>query len=89
METKEKIRAFIQSNLIVFEDEVDFKDSDNIFEMGYVNSLFAMKLLSYVENEFAISVEKDDMDIKNFSSVDNIMLLIMRKTATPIRSVNV
>jgi methoxymalonate biosynthesis acyl carrier protein len=79
MNTREKIRGFIESNLIVFEDNVEFSDSDNIFELGFVNSLFAMKLLNYVENEFNIVVESDEIDISNFNSVNNIMGLLKSK----------
>lgn len=80
MEPKEKIRKYIQANLIVFEDEAEFNDSDNIFKLGFVNSLFAMKLLTFVEKEFNIVVENDEIDISNFSSVDNIASLISKKT---------
>ena len=31
---REKIRSFIEANLVVFEDEAEFTDADNIFEMG-------------------------------------------------------
>ena len=48
METKDKIRKFIESNLIVFNDEVIFSDSDNIFEKGFVNSLFAMIQICFI-----------------------------------------
>jgi acyl carrier protein len=78
-EYREKIRTFIEANLVVFEDEAEFTDADNIFEMGFVNSLFAMKLLNYVENEFSIEVDNEDMEISNFSSVDNIMNFIQGK----------
>jgi methoxymalonate biosynthesis acyl carrier protein len=80
MELNEKIRKFIEANLVVFEDEAEFTDKDNIFELGYVNSLFAMKLLNYVESEFKIEVDNDDMDISNFSSVENIIKLISKKS---------
>jgi methoxymalonate biosynthesis acyl carrier protein len=79
MEMNEKIRQFIISNLVVFEDEVEFSDSDNIFERGFVNSLFAMQLLNYVQKEFDIVVDDEDIDIANFSSVDNIVKLIQKK----------
>lgn len=79
MEQKEQIRKFIESNLIVFEDEAEFSDADNIFEMGYVNSLFAMKLLNYIENKFGITVENEEINIKNFSSVNNIYQLVKAK----------
>jgi len=79
MELKEKIRQFIEANLVVFEDEADFTDSDNIFEMGFVNSLFAMKLVSFIEQEFAIEVDNEDLEISNFNSVDRIVGYIENK----------
>jgi acyl carrier protein len=76
MGTETKIREFITQNLMVFEKDVTFTDQDNIFEMGFVNSLFAMKLLNYLESEFKVEIEEYDMDIQNFSSVVNITALI-------------
>ncbi len=76
---REKIRSFIEKNLTVFEDETEFSDSDNIFELGIVNSLFAMKLLNFVESEFNITVSNDEIEIANFSSVDKMMQLIEKK----------
>lgn len=79
MELNTKIRNYIQSNLVVFDDEAEFSDSDNIFKLGFVNSLFAMKLLNFVETEFGIVVDNDDINISNFSSVDNIVSLVQKK----------
>jgi len=81
MELKEKIRKFIEANLVVFEDEAEFTDSDNIFEMGFVNSLFAMKLVSFIEQEFGIEVDNEDLEISNFNSVDRIVGYIENKKA--------
>lgn len=79
MELKEQIRKFIESNLVVFEDEAEFNDSDNIFEMGFVNSLFAMKLVNYIEENFSIQVANDDLEISNFNSVNRIAEFIESK----------
>lgn len=79
MELKEQIRKFIESNLVVFEDEAEFSDSDNIFEMGFVNSLFAMKLVNYIEENFSVQVANDDLEISNFNSVDRITQFIENK----------
>lgn len=81
MELKEKIRKFIESNLVVFEDEAEFNDDDNIFEMGFVNSLFAMKLVSYIEEDFGVQVDNDDLEISNFNSVVRIVEFIQGKQA--------
>lgn len=79
METNEKIRKFIESNLIVYDDDVELGDDDNIFQLGFVNSLFAMKMISYVESEFNIIIENDDLDITNFSSICNVVNFINLK----------
>ncbi len=81
MELNNRIREFINENLLVFDDEAEFTDSDNIFELGFVNSLFAMKLVSYVENSFKIKVENSDLRLDNFNSVDNIKKFIISKLA--------
>lgn len=79
MNNKEKVKAFIEENLIKYDDETSFSDEDNIFTMGFVNSLFAMKLLNYIESEFSITVESDEMELSNFSSVNNIDSFLNRK----------
>lgn len=79
LEMKDKIRTFIESKVAVFEDDVEFEDSDNIFEKGFVNSLFAMRLLNFIESEFGIEAEVEDLDIGNFSSIDRIMAFIDSK----------
>ena len=81
MELNNRIREFINENLLVFDDEAEFSDSDNIFELGFVNSLFAMKLVTYVENSFKIKVENSDLRLDNFNSVDNIVKFINNKLA--------
>ncbi|KWX72336.1 D-alanine--poly(phosphoribitol) ligase subunit 2 [compost metagenome] len=80
MSMHEQIRNFIQDNLVVFDDEVEFSNEDNIFELGFVNSLFAMKLVTYIESEFNTTIESDEMDINNFNTIDNIVNFISSKT---------
>lgn len=79
MEVKEQIKSFIEDNFIIDDDAVEFTYEDNIFAKGFVNSLFAMKLVSFLEREFEIEIDNDDLDISNFSSVDNIINFIDRK----------
>ena len=81
MDLNERVREFINENLLVFDDEAEFSDSDNIFELGFVNSLFAMKLVTYVEKTFSIKVENSDLRLDNFNSVDNIVKFINSKLA--------
>lgn len=78
MEVREKIRHFITANFMISNEDanVSFEDHENIFSLGFVNSMFAMKLLNYIESEFGFRVDNEDININNFRSVDNMVLLV-------------
>lgn len=76
---KEAIRAYLQQRI---GEDVTFTDTDDIFELGLVTSIFAMQLVMYLEREFNISVSNDEMNITNFNSVDNITSFVSGKTST-------
>ena len=65
-EIKETVRRFILGSVNI----PDFKDDDNLFESGIVNSLFAVQLMTFIEMRFALKVGPDDLDIKNFKSLN-------------------
>ncbi|NDW06012.1 acyl carrier protein [Jiella pacifica] len=54
-------------------------DSDDLFKAGYVNSLFLMQLVTFVETRFAVTVEDDDLKIENFRSVEAICEFVAGK----------
>jgi acyl carrier protein len=70
-----EVRPFIEG----FIGGEELKDTDNIFEMGYVNSMFAMQLVQFVETTFGISVDNDDLNIDNFNTVEHITDFVLRK----------
>ena len=73
---KAKIKVFISSAIPNYDLQVD----DDIFALGFVNSLFAMQLVMFVEKEFSFTVEDEDLDLENFKSVNAIAQLVERKT---------
>ena len=75
----DRIREFVRSNLMVFDEGVLFEDDDNIFELGLVDSLFAIQLVSFVEGEFGIDILDSELNIDNFSSVNRIGELVKMK----------
>jgi len=54
-------------------------DEDDIFALGFANSLFAMQLVAFVEGHFRIDIDSDDLEIDNFRSVAAISGLVERK----------
>ena len=58
----------------------DLRDDQNIFEGGFVKSVFAVELVLFIENQFNITIENDDLDLANFASIDAIATFVARKT---------
>ncbi|KGE16344.1 acyl carrier protein [Paenibacillus wynnii] len=79
MNYRDEIRTFIGENLSIDSDEVVFSDDDNYFELRFVNSLFAMRLVDFVEQRFGVEIENDELDLKNFSTVNNLTALMNKK----------
>ncbi|MEZ3422398.1 MAG: acyl carrier protein [Lachnospiraceae bacterium] len=52
---------------------------DNIFELGFVNSLFAMQMVSFIENEFDLEISNDELNLDNFKSINSILAFIDSK----------
>ncbi|ASZ14643.1 acyl carrier protein [Chitinophaga pendula] len=76
---KEAIRSYLQQRI---GEDVSFSNTDDIFELGLVTSIFAMQLVMYLEREFNISVSNDEMNITNFNSVDNITTFVSGKKSS-------
>ncbi len=58
----------------------DLRDDQNIFENGIVNSIFAVELVIFVEKQFNITIENNDLELANFASIDAIATFVARKT---------
>jgi acyl carrier protein len=56
-------------------------NDDDIFALGFGNSLFAMQLVSFVEGQFRIEIQSEDLEMDNFRSIQAIVRLIERKRA--------
>ena len=74
-ETTQQIHQFL-SNHIRTEQ---LADTDDIFALGFVNSLFAMQLVLFVEQTFHITVADEDLDLDNFRSISAIADFVTRK----------
>ena len=73
-----KVRAFMTRFL-----GRPISDAEDIFQSGLVSSLFGIQLLTFIESEFGLIVGDDDLDLMNFSSIENICNFVSRKKSPP------
>jgi methoxymalonate biosynthesis acyl carrier protein len=76
MNALERIRDYVTGHV-----SVPLADDSDFFDLGLVDSLFALQLVSFVEQEFSISIEPDDLDIANFCSIAALNAFVMARGA--------
>jgi len=76
MEIAQKVNEFITGHIVSSDENFRLKNDDMIFELGFLDSMFALQLVGFVEESFGIEVTDEDLDIENFSSVDRIVAFV-------------
>jgi len=74
-QNQQKIKEFLAR----FFKNHDLQPEEDIFALGFVNSLLAMQLVAFVEKEFGVRVEDEDLDLDNFRTIQAISNLVTRK----------
>ncbi len=74
-QARAKIRAFLET----FIQDADFSDDDDIFALGLVNSLMAMQLVLFLEKEFSLQFNNQDLDLSNFRSIAAMSRLLQQR----------
>jgi methoxymalonate biosynthesis acyl carrier protein len=77
-ELKTRIRAFFSRSF----PNHNLQDDDDIFAMGFINSLFVMQLVLFIEQESGSQVENDELEIENFKTIKIIERFIKNKLAS-------
>lgn len=75
MEIEPKLRGFLNK----FFRKHELKKDEDMFNLGFVNSLFAMQLVMFLEKEFKIRIETKDLNMDNFRTIGNIVKLVENK----------
>jgi methoxymalonate biosynthesis acyl carrier protein len=61
----------------------DVAEDEDLFATGYVNSLFALELITFLEGTFAITIEIEDLELESFRTINGIAALLRRKLGEP------
>ncbi|MBP9136822.1 MAG: acyl carrier protein [Chitinophagales bacterium] len=73
----EQLRNFISE--ITFTDIDKIREDTLIFEEGIFDSLGFLSLISFLDEEFGVEVENDELNEVNFESINAIVAFIAKK----------
>jgi acyl carrier protein len=78
MEHKQAIREFVIENFL-FGEANGLKDDTSFLEEGIVDSTGILELVTYLEDEFSITVDDDELIPENLDSIDNVANYLQSK----------
>jgi len=79
MQDKETIRKYILENYLFTDDESELDDAVSLLEKGVIDSTGIMELVFFLEEQFGIKVDDEEMIPENLDSVNNIVAYIGSK----------
>lgn len=75
MDVKHKVRTYFGK--VLHESKVS--DDDSLLVSGIIDSLKMLDLITYLEKEFAVTIDEDELLPDNFDSVNAIVNFIEEK----------
>ena len=77
-EIKQKIKTFITENFLFGNDD-GMTDDSSFLEEGIIDSTGVLELVTYLEEEFNINIQDDELIPENLDSINNVTAFLQRK----------
>ncbi|NLO79446.1 MAG: acyl carrier protein [Xanthomonadaceae bacterium] len=81
MTIEQRLRTYILDSFLFTDDESVLDNDDSFLEKGIIDSTGIMEMVSFLEQEFGIQVDDEDMVPENLDSVSRIIAFVSRKRA--------
>ena len=80
-DTKSKIRAFIIENFLFGKDD-GLQNETSFLEEGIIDSTGVLELVNFLEEEFEITIDDEDLIPENLDSINNVTAYLERKMSS-------
>ena len=80
-DVKSTVKDFIVKNFLFgnSSEEDTFADEDSFLENGIIDSTGVLELIEFIEEQYTVKAEDDELVPDNFDSLSNVTRYIMRK----------
>ena len=75
---KEDIKAFVIENFLFGSDD-GLEDTTSFMDEGIIDSTGILELIGFLEEEYSISVEDEELIPENLDSLNNVVAYLRRK----------
>jgi acyl carrier protein len=78
---KNTVKTFILSEYLPGEDPAALTDSTPLMTTGILDSIAVLKVVTFLENEFGITIQPHEAVVDNLNTISDITRLVMSKKA--------
>ncbi len=79
MSVHDEIRQFIIDNFLMGQDPDSLKDDSSFLEEGVIDSTGVLELVGFLEENYEIKVEDEELIPENLDSIQNICAYLKAK----------
>jgi len=79
MSVEEQVRSHILEDYLFTDDQSKLGNDDSFLDKGILDSTGMLEVIHFLEDEFEISVEDEEMVPENLDSVSKIVAYVARK----------
>ena len=84
MESLERaLREFVVDNFLFGQDGADLTDEASLLELGIMDSTGVLELVSFLEGEYELKIDDEELIPENLDSIGNLARFVRRKIADP------
>lgn len=81
IDIQSSIIDFVNKNFLMNSGAVKFSNTDSFMEKGIIDSTGVLELVTFIQQEFRITVDDNELIPENLDSVNNLTNYIMKKTS--------
>ena len=79
MPIEEKVKVYILDNFLFTDDQSALSSEDSFMDKGIIDSSGILEVIYFLEEEFNVQVEDDEIIPENLDSVKNLVAFIENK----------
>lgn len=77
---KDKVRQFINENFLFGAEDNSLGNDDSFLEQGIIDSTGMLELVNWVQEEFGIEFDDNELIPENLDSINRLAEFIQKKT---------
>jgi len=79
MGVEQEVRGYILENYLFTDDESVLANSESFLEKGILDSTGILEVIYFIEDEYGVKVEDEEMIPENLDSVERLVAFVQRK----------